>query len=170
MWVSYCINICADWASAGVRVKIWHVCLPVCVYYFTSALSHATNLGKLPFHQLCYSPQPSLHAADNVRRRHDSSWDEASPLIPPPTFSLSFPLHLSLSLSVYQLAVCVPGFLALTGWLESHSGTVAPRPKQGLMSEGTLFFLFPFPDGYHLPVCGRIFVYLSLETLIGCMQ
>lgn len=140
--------------------------LPVCVYFSTSALSHAASLGKLPSHQFCYSPQPSLRTADNVRRRHDSSWDEASPLIPPPTFPSSF----SLSLSVYQLSVCVPGFLALTGWLESHSGTVALRPKQGLMSEDTLFSLFPFSDGYHMPVCGHIAVYLSLETLIGCLQ
>lgn len=146
-----------------------YVCLPVFVYFSTSALSHAASLGKLPSHQLCYSPQPSLCTADNARRRRDSSWDEASPLIPP-TFPPSFLASLSFSLPVYQLSVCVPGFLALTGWLERHSGTVAPGPKQGLMSEDTLFSLSPFPDGYHLPVCGHISVYLSLEMPTGCLK
>lgn len=90
-------------------------------------------------------PQCLLLAADSMSRR-DSSWDEASSLIPSPIFLLSF-LHTP---SVHQLSVCVPASLALTGWLESHSGTVAPRPKQGLMSKDTLFSLFPLPHGDHL--------------------
>lgn len=104
-----------------------------------SALSHAASLGKLPSHQLRYSPQPSLCTTDNVRRRCDSS----------SLLSLSL-----LTPSMNQLSACVPGFLVLTGSLESHSGTVASRPKQDLMSEDTLFSLFPIPDEYHLPVCG----------------
>lgn len=141
LWICRCISENRGWNRCFAFNCVW---LPVCVFS-TSALSYAASLGKLPYQQICYSPQCLLLAADSMSRR-DSSWDEASSLIPSPIFLLSF-LHTP---SVHQLSVCVPASLALTGWLESHSGTVAPRPKQGLMSKDTLFSLFPLPHGDHL--------------------
>lgn len=141
LWICRCISENHGWNHCFAFNRVW---LPVCVF-FTSALSYAASLGKLPYQQLCYSPRCSLLVADSMSRR-DSSWDEASLLIPSPAFLLSF-LHTP---SVHQLSVCVPASLALTGWLESHSGTVAPRPKQDLMSIDTLFSLFPLPHGDHL--------------------
>lgn len=81
----------------------------------------------------------------------------------------SHPSHFPTFLPLYQFSVFVPGFLALTGWLKSHSGTIAPRPKQGLMSKDTLFSPFPFPDGKPPCVWSCLF-YLSLEILIGRLQ
>lgn len=141
LWICRCISENRGWNRCFAFNCVW---LPVCVFS-TSALSYAASLGKLPYQQICYSPQCLLLAADSMSRC-DSSWDEASSLIPSPIFLLSF-LHTP---SVHQLSVCVPASLALTGWLESHSGTVAPRPKQGLMSKDTLFSLFPLPHGDHL--------------------
>lgn len=97
----------------------------VCVYSSTSAHSHAASRRKVPSHQLCQSLQPSPCAADSVRRRRDSSWDEAfsfilptsSPL-PPPWFYFSVSLHTS------YLFVCL--CLVFQPWL---GVTLAPLPS-----------------------------------------
>ena len=105
----------------------------LCVLLHLS-LHPCSRNGETPISHFRCSPQRSLHAAYNVSRRCDSSWSEASSCSPPPTSLLS----LSLSLRVHQSSVYVPGSLALTAWLESHSGTTAPGPKQGLMRKDTL--------------------------------
>lgn len=81
--------------------------------------------------------------------------------------SRSHPLS---SLSQHQLCVCVPGFLALTSWLGSHSGTVAPRPKQGLMSDDTLFSPFPLWAYNRRTLYGHSSVFIVLGMLIVFLQ
>lgn len=79
-------------------------------------------------------------------------------------------VSLSSFLSLHQLCVCVPGFLALTSWLGSHSGTVAPRPKQGLMSNDTLFSPFPLWAYNRRTVYGHSSVFIVLGMLIVFLQ
>lgn len=141
-------------------------CLSVCIFlHLPSAMQQAwgnSHLTSSAIPRSLRSVQQTMWGGDVT---HPGRKTPLSSRLP-----LSLLPSLPFSLSVYQLSVCVPGFLVLTGWLESHSGTVAPRPKQDLMSKDTLFSFFPLPDGYHLPVCGHISVYVSLEMLIGCLQ
>lgn len=147
-----------------------HLCvcasLSVCIFLLLpSAMQQACGNSHLTS-----SPIPCclfLCVADNVRRRCDSSWDEASPLIPPPHFPSFHPV-----LSVSTPGICLCAWFSSIGLLTWESQWHrCPQAKTRLDEQRHTFLPLPrFPDEYHLPVRGHISVYLLLEMLIGCLQ
>lgn len=121
-------------------------------------------LGRnLPSQQLWYST-PAVIAV-SVRSRCVSFWDESSSFMPF-FLTLLLPPH-----CLYTGSVFVPGFPASTGWLESHSGTVAPgQNKASWANTHFSFSYFLRKDGWHVPLCGYISVCLTQRRLIDCIQ
>lgn len=95
----------------NMELLVW-ICVRACMHVCLCVLFY---ICPQPDGRLEETPiSPVLLVPDNVRRRYDSSWEEASPLIPP-TFppSLPFPSLPPLLLSLSAPVMC------LCAWLSS---------------------------------------------------
>lgn len=133
------------WLYMSLRI-ISLVC--ACVCFSTSALSHAASSGKLPSHQLCYSPQPSLRTADNVTH----------PGLEPLLSSRLLPSPLSLSFCIPVICLCA--WFSSLDWLTWESQWHrCPRAKTRL-DEQRHTFLPLSPPRWVPPPC--VWSYLCL--------
>lgn len=114
------------------------VCVRVCIFLLLPSACGNSHLTQLSYSLLLF-----LRVADNVMRRCDSSWDEASHLIP-----LSLLIYLPLSPSP---SVCVPGsclcaWFSSIGWLTWESQWHrCPQAKTRLDEQRHTFLPLPLP-------------------------